>query len=59
MERDRHNDEAARALLIHLNTLPYRLRRFCELIGKNLSSTGDLTEVWPAPRAAKTLGELS
>lgn len=58
MERDRRTDEAARALLIHPNTLAYRLKRFTELTGKNLASTAELTEVWLALRAARALGEL-
>lgn len=59
MERDRRTDEAARALLIHPNTLAYRLKRFTALTGKNLASTADLTEVWLAVRAARALGELT
>ncbi|WP_308346434.1 PucR family transcriptional regulator [Streptomyces sp. ISL-66] len=58
LERDRCTEEAARVLHIHPNTLLYRLRRFAALSGRNLSSTGDLTEVWLALRAARMLGEL-
>lgn len=59
MERDRRTDEAAQALRIHTNTLAYRLRRFAELTGKNLTSTADLAEVWLALRAVRQLGGLS
>jgi PucR family transcriptional regulator, purine catabolism regulatory protein len=59
MQHNRRADEAARALHIHPNTLAYRLRRFGELTGRDLSSTSDFTEVWLALRAARHLGELS
>ncbi|MFE9399219.1 PucR family transcriptional regulator [Streptomyces flavidovirens] len=58
LERDRCTEEAARALHIHPNTLLYRLRRFAELSGRNLSSTANLTEVWLALRAARMSGRL-
>ena len=47
---------AARALGVHLDTLAYRLRKFTELTGRELSSTADLAEVWPALTAARHLG---
>ena len=56
MERDRRNEEAAAVLHIHPNTLAYRLRRFSELSGRDLSSTAEFTEVWLALRAAGQLG---
>ena len=56
MERDRHNDVVAFALAIHPNTLAYRLRRFEQLSGRNLTSTADLAEVWLALRAAEHTG---
>lgn len=56
MERDRHNDVVAFALGIHPNTLAYRLRRFEQLSGRNLTSTADLAEVWLALRAAEHVG---
>lgn len=58
MERDRRTDEAAAALHIHPNTLSYRLRRFGELTGRDLSATGSFAEVWLAIRAAGELGLL-
>ncbi|MEU1949999.1 helix-turn-helix domain-containing protein, partial [Streptomyces sp. NPDC020125] len=57
-ERDRRTDEAAAALHVHPNTLAYRLRRFSELTGRDLSSTGAFAEVWLAIRAAGQLGLL-
>lgn len=48
MERDRRTDLAARALRVHPNTLTYRLRRFGEITGRDLSSTADFAEVWLA-----------
>jgi len=56
MERDRRSEEAAAALHIHPNTLAYRLRRFGELSGRDLSSTAEFTEVWLAVRTAGRLG---
>ncbi|MGW7579216.1 PucR family transcriptional regulator [Streptomyces sp. NPDC054765] len=58
MERDRRTDEAAAALHIHPNTLSYRLRRFGEVTGRDLSATGAFAEVWLAIRAAGQLGLL-
>ncbi|MCG5219027.1 PucR family transcriptional regulator [Streptosporangium sp. KLBMP 9127] len=56
MERDRRVEDAARALHVHPNTLAYRLRRFGELTGRNLTSTGDFAEVWLAVHAAGQIG---
>ncbi|MGW0803488.1 PucR family transcriptional regulator [Nonomuraea sp. NPDC002799] len=56
MERDRHTEEAAAALHIHPNTLAYRLRRFADLSGRDLSSTAAFAEVWLALRAGRQLG---
>ncbi|MEW1719114.1 PucR family transcriptional regulator [Streptomyces sp. NPDC093109] len=58
MERDRRTDDAAAALHIHPNTLAYRLRRFAEITGRDLSSTGAFAEVWLAIRAAAQLGRV-
>ncbi|MET7933165.1 PucR family transcriptional regulator [Streptomyces sp. NPDC005322] len=58
MERDRRTDEAAAALHVHPNTLTYRLRRFSELTGRDLSATSAFAEVWLAIRAAGQLGLL-
>ncbi|MFD0327523.1 helix-turn-helix domain-containing protein [Streptacidiphilus monticola] len=56
MERDRRTEEAAAALHIHPNTLAYRLRRFGEVTGRDLTTTAAFTEVWFAVRAATELG---
>ncbi len=58
LERDRRTEDAAAALHIHANTLAYRLRRFTELSGRDLTSTAGLTEAWLALRAAGHLGIL-
>ncbi|MGW0558784.1 PucR family transcriptional regulator [Streptomyces sp. NPDC002926] len=58
MERDRRTDEAAAALHVHPNTLSYRLRRFGEVTGRDMSTTGAFAEVWLAIRAAAELGLL-
>ncbi|MFD9944883.1 PucR family transcriptional regulator [Nonomuraea sp. NPDC059023] len=55
MERDRRTEEAAQVLHIHPNTLAYRLRRFADLTGRDLSSSAAFTEVWMAIRAAREL----
>ncbi|MBB6375026.1 purine catabolism regulator [Pseudonocardia eucalypti] len=57
LERDRRGEDAARELHIHPNTLSYRLRRFTEVTGFRLESTGDLAEVWLALSAARHLGD--
>lgn len=57
MERDRHNDSVAFALGIHPNTLAYRLHRFEQLSGRNLSATADLAEIWLALRAAEHVSD--
>ncbi|MET9247414.1 PucR family transcriptional regulator [Nonomuraea sp. NPDC003709] len=56
MERDRRTEDAATALHIHPNTLAYRLRRFAELTGRDLTSTAAFAEVWLALRAGRQLG---
>jgi purine catabolism regulator len=48
MERDRQTDAAARGLGIHPNTLTYRLRRFGEITGRDLTRTEEFAEVWLA-----------
>ncbi|MEW1846872.1 PucR family transcriptional regulator, partial [Nonomuraea angiospora] len=48
MERDRRTEEAATALHIHPNTLAYRLRRFAELTGRDLTSTAAYAQQAPA-----------
>ncbi|WP_308249749.1 PucR family transcriptional regulator [Sphaerisporangium fuscum] len=58
MERDRRMEEAAAALHVHPNTLAYRLRRFAEITGRDLSSSEAFAEVWLAVRAAGQLGMI-
>lgn len=55
LDRDRSAAAAAAALGVHPNTLAYRLRRFGELTGRDLSATGDLAEVWRALAALRTV----
>ncbi|MCW2723308.1 MAG: putative transcriptional regulator, PucR family [Frankiales bacterium] len=57
LERDRHTEEAARALGVHANTLSYRLKRFGDITGRDLASTAAMTEVWMALTAARHLGD--
>jgi len=57
LERDRHTETAAQALQVHPNTLTYRLRRFGEITGRDLSVTGELAEVWLALMAQRHIGE--
>lgn len=56
LERDRRTEDAAAVLHVHPNTLGYRLKRFADLTGRDLSSTAALAEVWLAVRAAGRLG---
>jgi purine catabolism regulator len=42
---------------VHANTLAYRLKRFGEIIGRDLASTAALAEVWLALTAARHLGD--
>lgn len=58
MECGRRNDEAARVLHIHPNTLAYRLRRFAQISDRDLATTADLAEVWLALNAHRHVGEL-
>lgn len=58
LERERRTDRAAQDLHIHPNTLTYRLRRFEQLTGRDLSDTSDLAETWLAMRAARYLGRI-
>lgn len=44
------NDETARALHVHVNTLHYRLRRFEQLTGADLRVVEDVVAVWWALR---------
>lgn len=55
MQCGRRTDEAARALHVHANTLAYRLRRFSQISERDLTSTGDLAEVWLALNAQRHL----
>ena len=56
METGRRTDEAAAILHIHANTLTYRLRRFSQITDRDLSTTGNLAEVWLALNAHRHLG---
>ena len=56
MECGRRADEAARVLHVHPNTLAYRLRRFAQISSRDLSTTGDLAEVWLALTAHRHVG---
>ncbi|MGX6448274.1 helix-turn-helix domain-containing protein, partial [Patulibacter sp. S7RM1-6] len=56
LEHDRATGAAAAALHVHPNTLAYRLKRFAQLTGRELGSTGGVTEVWLALRAARQVG---
>jgi putative transposase len=42
---DKNVARAAEALVVHQNTLRYRLARFAEITGANLDSTDTLLEV--------------
>jgi purine catabolism regulator len=57
LEHDRQTERAARALHIHPNTLLYRVRRFEEISGRSLASTGSLAEVWLALRTTAAVGD--
>lgn len=48
LTQDRSTGNAARALHIHPNTLAYRLRRFADLTGHDITKMGDLVDVWLA-----------
>jgi len=55
LAQDRSTGSAARALHLHPNTLAYRLRRFSELTGHELTSIRDLVDVWLALRVWRML----
>jgi len=59
LNRNRSSVLTSRELHIHPNTLAYRLRRFSELTARDLSSTGDLAEVWLALSALRSLPTAS
>lgn len=48
LAQDRSTGRAARALHLHPNTLAYRLRRFAELTGQDVTKMGELVDVWLA-----------
>jgi purine catabolism regulator len=56
LDADRSNVAVASAMLIHTNTVAYRLSRFEAIAERDLSSTSDLTEIWLAMQALKNLG---
>ena len=53
--QDRSTGRAARALHLHPHTLAYRLRRFAELTGQDVTKMGDLVDVWMALRVWRML----
>jgi PucR family transcriptional regulator, purine catabolism regulatory protein len=55
LAQDRSTSRAARALHLHPNTLAYRLRRFAQLTGQDLTSIRDLVDVWLALRVWQML----
>ncbi len=55
LAQDRSTGSAARALHVHVNTLAYRLRRFAELTGQDITKMGDLVDVWLALRVWRML----
>jgi purine catabolism regulator len=59
LDCDRSNSLVASAMLIHTNTVAYRLSRFEVIAERDLNSTSDLTEVWLAMQALKNLGLAS
>lgn len=46
IQRSRSVVATARALSLHENTVRYRISRFCELTGADMSDTDTLVEVW-------------
>ncbi|MHB8341556.1 MAG: PucR family transcriptional regulator [Mycobacteriales bacterium] len=52
----RNVEEAARRLVIHPNTLRYRLRKFGELTGFDLDEVDDLVAVWWALQRVRVQG---
>ena len=46
MQRQRSIAATARDLSVHQNTVRYRLSRFCQLTGADLSDSDSLVEVW-------------
>ena len=48
LAHDRSIGRAAPALHLHPNTLAYRLRRFAELTGRDVTKMSDLVDVWLA-----------
>jgi purine catabolism regulator len=55
LAQDRSTGSAARALHLHPNTLAYRLRRFAELTGQDVTKMSDLVDVWLALRTWRML----
>ena len=50
LAQNRSTGSAARALHLHPNTLAYRLRRFAEITGQDITKIRDLVDVWLALR---------
>lgn len=55
LAQNRSTGSAARALHLHPNTLAYRLRRFSELTGQDVTKIRDLVDVWLALRVWRIL----
>ena len=55
LAQDRSTGSAARALHLHPNTLAYRLRRFSELTGQDVTKVRDTVDVWLALRVWRML----
>jgi purine catabolism regulator len=55
LAQNRSTGGAARALHLHANTLAYRLRRFSELTGQDVTKIRDLVDVWLALRVWRML----
>jgi purine catabolism regulator len=55
LRHNRRSQRAAEELLIHRQTLVFRMRRVEELTGRRLSSIADVSELWQALRALEVL----
>jgi len=55
LAQDRSTGRAARALHLHPNNLAYRLRRFAELTGQDVTKIRDVVDVWLALRVWRML----
>jgi purine catabolism regulator len=55
LDSDRHWESTINKLSIHRQTLAYRLRRISDETGRNFRNTEDLSALWIASRAWKTI----